>query len=195
MPTRSAISMAEAAVLHFASVAKSRNAVLPATPPVTDPLKTTVTKIKVHMTSPQLTFRNWHLSRPSRRKATDAIVHCFGFLKRETPASREHGRVGARHEGQNSTSSNVPASQRGATPEVLEPVRRQGPIDRSAGDRPMAEPALDRPGVVALVGERVATGVAQHVRMCLELHLGGDNYLGRSATIILAGRFGRERRL
>jgi mono/diheme cytochrome c family protein len=25
--------------------------------------------------------------------------------------------------------------------------------------------------------------------------LGGDNYLGRSATIILAGRFGRERRL
>jgi hypothetical protein len=26
-------------------------------------------------------------------------------------------------------------------------------------------------------------------------HLGGDNYLGRSATIILAGRFGRERRL
>ena len=55
MPTRSAISMAEAAVLHFASVAKSRNAVLPATPPVTDPLKTTVTKIKIHMTSLQLT--------------------------------------------------------------------------------------------------------------------------------------------
>jgi hypothetical protein len=25
--------------------------------------------------------------------------------------------------------------------------------------------------------------------------LGGDNYLGRSATIILAGRVGRERRL
>jgi hypothetical protein len=25
--------------------------------------------------------------------------------------------------------------------------------------------------------------------------IGGDNYLGRSATIILAGRFGRERRL
>jgi hypothetical protein len=25
--------------------------------------------------------------------------------------------------------------------------------------------------------------------------VGGDNYLGRSATIILAGRFGRERRL
>ena len=32
----------------------------------------------------------------------------------------------------------------------------------------MAEPSLDRPGVVAPVGERIAAGVAQHVRMDLE---------------------------
>jgi hypothetical protein len=36
----------------------------------------------------------------------------------------------------------------------------------------MSQPALDRPGVVALVGKRVAAGVAQHVRMGLELQAG-----------------------
>ena len=30
----------------------------------------------------------------------------------------------------------------------------------------------DRPGVVALIGEGVAAGVAEHVRMCLELEAG-----------------------
>jgi hypothetical protein len=52
-------------------------------------------------------------------------------------------------------------------PEVLEPVRRQRRVDRGAGDRPMAEPALDRPGVVPLVGEGVTAGVPQHVRVRL----------------------------
>jgi hypothetical protein len=33
----------------------------------------------------------------------------------------------------------------------------------------MSEPALDRPGVVPLVGEGVAAGVAEHVRVRLEL--------------------------
>jgi hypothetical protein len=36
----------------------------------------------------------------------------------------------------------------------------------------MAEPALGRPGVVAFVGEGVAAGMAQHVRVGLELQLG-----------------------
>jgi hypothetical protein len=36
----------------------------------------------------------------------------------------------------------------------------------------MAEPALDCPGVVALVGEGVAAGVAEHVRMRLEFEAG-----------------------
>jgi hypothetical protein len=39
-------------------------------------------------------------------------------------------------------------------PEVLEPVRRRGHADRSAGDRPVPEPALNGAGVVPLVGER-----------------------------------------
>jgi hypothetical protein len=38
----------------------------------------------------------------------------------------------------------------------------------------MAEPSLDRPGVVALVGQRVAAGVAQHVGMGLDLKLGAS---------------------
>jgi hypothetical protein len=36
-----------------------------------------------------------------------------------------------------------------------------------------AEPALDRPGVVALVGERIAAGVPQQLRVGLELQAGG----------------------
>jgi len=36
----------------------------------------------------------------------------------------------------------------------------------------MTEPPLDGPGVVALVGKRVAAGVAQHVRMRLEFKAG-----------------------
>jgi hypothetical protein len=59
-------------------------------------------------------------------------------------------------------------------PEVLEPVRRQGQgrVDRRARDRSVAEPSLDRPCAVALVGERVAAGVTEHVRMRLELEAG-----------------------
>jgi hypothetical protein len=58
-------------------------------------------------------------------------------------------------------------------PEVLEPIRRQRRVDRGAGDRPMSQPALNRPGVVAFVGQRVAAGVAQHVRVGLQLQPGG----------------------
>ena len=59
--------------------------------------------------------------------------------------------------------------RRSIPPEVLEPVRRQRRVDRGAGDRPMPEPSLGCPCVVALVGEGVAAGVAQHVRMRLEI--------------------------
>jgi hypothetical protein len=38
----------------------------------------------------------------------------------------------------------------------------------------MAEPSLDRPGVVPLVGEGVAAGVAQHVGMGLDLKVGAS---------------------
>jgi hypothetical protein len=42
---------------------------------------------------------------------------------------------------------------------VLEPIRRQRRVDGGAAVRPMVEPALDRPGVVTLVGGRVVAGV------------------------------------
>jgi hypothetical protein len=49
MPMRSLTSIAAAALRHFPSFGKSRNDVLTATPPVTDPLKTNVVNINVHM--------------------------------------------------------------------------------------------------------------------------------------------------
>jgi hypothetical protein len=54
-----------------------------------------------------------------------------------------------------------------ASVEVLESVRRQGCVDRSARDRSMAKPCLDCPSVVALVGEGVAAGVAEQARVRL----------------------------
>ena len=57
-------------------------------------------------------------------------------------------------------------------PEVLEPVRRQRRVDRGAGDRPVPQPALDRPGVVPFVRKCVSAGVAQHVRVRLDLKVG-----------------------
>ena len=57
-------------------------------------------------------------------------------------------------------------------PEILEPVRRQRRVDRGAGDQPMTEPRLDGAGVVPLVGERVATGVAEHVGVGFQLEAG-----------------------
>ena len=48
----------------------------------------------------------------------------------------------------------------------------------------MPEPSLDRPGVVPLVGQGVATSVAQHVGMGLELQAGG----GREGESFPLGR-------
>jgi hypothetical protein len=57
----------------------------------------------------------------------------------------------------------------------------------------MAEPTLDRPGVVALVGQRVSAGVAKHMRMCLELQAGtGGRAFDHAGE---AGRGGRGRAL
>jgi hypothetical protein len=53
----------------------------------------------------------------------------------------------------------------------------------------MAEPALDRPRVVAFVREGVAAGVAEHVGMRLELLAGG----GRG-TLDHSGEAGRGER-
>src|SRR5215831_2760366 len=57
------------------------------------------------------------------------------------------------------------------SPEVLEPVRGQLGVAHRVLDVLMTEPGLQRPGVVAGVGQRVAATVAQHVRVDGERHL------------------------
>src|SRR6266481_506222 len=54
------------------------------------------------------------------------------------------------------------------SPEILEPIRRQGRVHRRARDRSVPQPPLNRPGIVPPVGQRVAAGVAKHVRVSLE---------------------------
>jgi hypothetical protein len=56
----------------------------------------------------------------------------------------------------------------------------------------MPEPALDRPRVVPPIGEGVAAGVAQHVRMGLELQAGAGSALDHPGE---AGCGERELRL
>ena len=53
----------------------------------------------------------------------------------------------------------------------------------------MAEPSLDCPSVVALVGEGVAAGVAEHVRVRLQLEAGDDG-----STLDHPGKAGRGER-
>jgi hypothetical protein len=60
------------------------------------------------------------------------------------------------------------------SPEVFESIWSQRCVDGRAGDRPVPEPSLDSPGVMPLVGEGVAAGVTEHVRVRLELETGPD---------------------
>jgi hypothetical protein len=57
-------------------------------------------------------------------------------------------------------------------PEIFEPRRRQFGVAHRVLDIFVAEIRLQRPGVVAFVGERVAAGVPQHVRVRLEPKFG-----------------------
>src|SRR5215470_5275795 len=60
-----------------------------------------------------------------------------------------------------------------ASPKILEPVRRHfGVLDRVLNVF-VPEVMLQCPRVVAVVGELKTTGMAQHVRMDWEGHLGG----------------------
>jgi hypothetical protein len=56
--------------------------------------------------------------------------------------------------------------------ELLEPLRRQGRIARRILNIAMSKIRLDRPRVVAIVGELIAAGVAQHVGMRLDAQIG-----------------------
>ena len=53
-------------------------------------------------------------------------------------------------------------------PKILEPRRRQFCVPDRVLDIAMAQLSLHRPSIVALVGKRIATGVAQHVRVSLQ---------------------------
>jgi transposase-like protein DUF772 len=87
-------------------------------------------------------------------------------------AKRHHGRalyacapVQARPAGTEVSALRLPlrvARSGLVPPEILEPVGRQGHVDRGASDRSMAEPPLNRPGVVAAIGQCVAAGVPKH---------------------------------
>jgi len=57
-------------------------------------------------------------------------------------------------------------------PEALEPVWRQLGVAHRMLDIPVTEPSLQRPRVVAGIGQREAAGVAQHVRVNRERHVG-----------------------
>jgi hypothetical protein len=55
---------------------------------------------------------------------------------------------------------------------ILEPYRRQFGVAYGVLDILMAEIGLQRPGVVPLVGERVAAGVPEHMGVSIEAELG-----------------------
>ena len=55
-------------------------------------------------------------------------------------------------------------------PEIAEPVRRKLGIAHRVLNVLMPEPGLQRPGVVAGIGQRVAAAVPQHVRVDWERH-------------------------
>ena len=58
--------------------------------------------------------------------------------------------------------------------EFLEPLRRQRGIARRILNVAMSEIRLDRARVVAVVGELVATGMAEHVGVRLDAEVGRD---------------------
>ena len=69
------------------------------------------------------------------------------------------------------------SAERSLPPEILDPVRRQGRIRRRARNRPMAEPSLNRPGIVPPIRERIAAGVTQHARVSFEPKAGLGGHL------------------
>ena len=62
---------------------------------------------------------------------------------------------------------------RSAPPKVLEPVGRHFGVSDRVLDVLVPEVVLQSPCVAAIIGELKTTGMAQHVRMDGEWHLGG----------------------
>jgi len=75
-------------------------------------------------------------------------------------------------------------------PEVLEPIRRKLGVANRVLDVLVSQVSLQGSGIVALVGQREAAGMPQHVRMSLTTELGG-----LASTLHRPGKAsGRERR-
>src|SRR5262249_36522911 len=66
-----------------------------------------------------------------------------------------------------------PAPPSSIPPKVLEPVGCHFGVSDRVLDVPVPEVVLQRPRVVAIVGELEPTGMAKHVRVDGEWHLGG----------------------
>jgi len=107
------------------------------------------------------------------------LRHCLGRIQGQSaghwergPTQRPRGRSfileAAPRFPFRATAPTHGAAHTSIPPEILEPVRRQGRVDRRAGDGTMAEPTLDRSRVMALVGEGVAAGVTEHMWVGLE---------------------------
>src|SRR5262245_20803516 len=62
---------------------------------------------------------------------------------------------------------------RSAPPKVLEPVGRHFGVAHRVLNVLVPEIVLQGPGVVAIIGELKTTGMAKHVRVDRERHLGG----------------------
>jgi hypothetical protein len=54
----------------------------------------------------------------------------------------------------------------------LEPLRRQRGVARGVLNIATPEVQLDRPGIVAIIGELIAAGIAQHVVIGLDTEFG-----------------------
>jgi hypothetical protein len=81
-------------------------------------------------------------------------------------------------------------------PKILKPHRRQLRVAHRVLDVLVPEVRLQRPGVVSLIGQRIAASVPQHVGVALEAELGRfpspNNHLGEASGGKRRPTLGRE---
>ena len=133
-------------------------------------------RVGVSLLNPPARERRWSLydRLPRPRRSITSAAAARGQV-RQLPQDRLQLRVpsccGVRL---TSAVSCRPARRIRSSPEVLEPARRQLGVSHRVLDVAVAEVSLQRSRIVALVGQRKATGVAQHVRMSRKAELGLD---------------------
>jgi len=105
-----------------------------------------------------------HAETPPTRSIEKAIGPEEGRQGRNTPG-------GGRTSGSAAYWAQFGVELRSA-PEILEAIRRKLGVAHRVLDILVAEPRLQRPGVMAGIGQRVAAAVPQHVRVDWERHFG-----------------------